>query len=561
MKKLINDPRDVVRESLEGLVLIQSGTALLGDRLVVVRADRVVSDVNRAVLPVALLSGGGAGHEPAHAGYVAAGMLTAAVSGEVFSSPSVDAVLDGIRAVTGDAGLLMIIKSYTGDRLNFGLAAELARAEGLAVETVVVADDVAIAESDANAGRRGLAGTVLVHKAAGAAAEAGRPLTEVAAIARRVAAGLGTMAVGLTPVTVPAAGEAAFVLGDDEVELGLGIHGEPGVRRERLRPADELVAELVDRIVADRGLAPGDRVVALVGSAGATPPMELSITTRAVVAALATHQLELVRLWSGLVMTSLDMAGVSVTLLELGDDSELLALLDAPTASSAWPGRIDAGPPSVTIVPVPEPAATPTADHVHDLVTRAAIDAACRTLLDAEAELTRLDQVVGDGDLGAALARGARAWLAHPVDGSAADQLRRLSELARRDVGGTSGPLYAVGLLRTAERLAGGASWPESFVAGVEAIKALGAARVGDRTMVDALEPAALASTSGLTAALEAARAGAASTEQLVARRGRSSYLGERVRGHPDPGAVAVAVWLAAVRASVTPSADGSAAT
>ena len=191
MKKLINDPQHVVAESLAGLVLSQPGTALLTDRLIVVRHDRVVTEANRGTVPVALISGGGAGHEPAHAGYVAAGMLTAAVSGEVFASPSVDAVLDGIHAVTGDAGALLIVKSYTGDRLNFGLAAELARAEGLPVEVVVVADDVAILDSDANAGRRGLAGTVLVHKVAGAAAESGRRLPEVAELARDRGGGSG----------------------------------------------------------------------------------------------------------------------------------------------------------------------------------------------------------------------------------------------------------------------------------------------------------------------------------------------------------------------------------
>ena len=366
MKKLINDPQQVVSESLEGLVLSQPGTALLTDRLIVVRRDRVVTEANRATVPVALISGGGAGHEPAHAGYVASGMLTAAVSGEVFASPSVDAVLDGIHAVSGDAGALLIVKSYTGDRLNFGLAAELARAEGLPVEVVVVADDVAILDSDANAGRRGLAGTVLVHKVAGAAAESGRRLPEVAELARTVAAGLGTMGVGLTPVTVPAAGAPSFTLEDDEIELGLGIHGEPGIRREKLRSADVLVAELVERIVVDRGLVSGDRVVALVGSAGATPPMELNIVCRALAAELSEREIGLLRLWQGLVMTSLDMAGCSITLLGVADDeqgADILALLDSPTGSLAWPGGSPGAPPELHLVPVPErePAGCPKA--------------------------------------------------------------------------------------------------------------------------------------------------------------------------------------------------------
>ena len=550
MKKLINDPQQVVSESLEGLVLTQPGTALLTDRLIVVRRDRVVTEANRASVPVALISGGGAGHEPAHAGYVASGMLTAAVSGEVFASPSVDAVLDGIHAVTGDAGALLIVKSYTGDRLNFGLAAELARAEGLPVEVVVVAEDVAILASDANAGRRGLAGTVLVHKVAGAAAEAGRRLPEVAELARRVAAGLGTMGVGLTPVTVPGAGEPSFTLEDDEIELGLGIHGEPGIRRETLRSADLLVQEMVERIVVDRGLVSGDRVVALVGSAGATPPMELNIVCRALAAELSARGIELLRLWQGLVMTSLDMAGCSITLLGVADDeqgADILVLLDSPTGSPAWPGRGPGAPPEVRLVPAPERNAVRLPDGDHDDRTRAAIDAICRALLDQEAELTRLDQVVGDGDLGTALARGARAWLQDPIDGSAAQLLRRLSEDARREIGGTSGPLYAAGLLWASERLADGGDWPDAFVAGVDAIKELGGAVVGDRTMIDALEPAAAAAGDGLAAAIQAARAGAASTTERVARRGRSSYLGDRVRGHPDPGAMAVVVWLSAI--------------
>ncbi len=555
MKKLINDPQHVVAESLAGLVLSQPGTALLTDRLIVVRHDRVVTEANRGTVPVALVSGGGAGHEPAHAGYVAAGMLTAAVSGEVFASPSVDAVLDGIHAVTGDAGALLIVKSYTGDRLNFGLAAELARAEGLPVEVVVVADDVAIMDSDANAGRRGLAGTVLVHKVAGAAAESGRRLPEVAELARTVAAGLGTMGVGLTPVTVPAAGEPSFTLEDDEIELGLGIHGEPGIRREKLRPADRLVAELVERIVGDRGLIAGDRVVALVGSAGATPPMEVSIVCRALAAELGGRGIELLRLWQGPVMTSLDMAGFSITLLGVADDAQgtdILALLDSPTGALAWPGDSSAAIPELRLVPVPESPPVPRLDSEHDHRTRAAIDAVCRALLDQEAELTRLDQVVGDGDLGTALARGARAWLQNPIDGSAAQLLRRLSEHARREIGGTSGPLYAAGLLRASEKLADGGDWPDAFIAGVAAIKELGGAALGDRTMIDALEPAAAAAGDGLAAATEAARGGAASTTDSVARRGRSSYLGDRVRGHPDPGAMAVVVWLSAIE-------DGSA--
>lgn len=551
MKKFLNDPSDVVREALEGAVLLQPGTALLDERLIVVQRSRLVTEENRSSVPVAVLSGGGSGHEPAHAGYVAPGMLTAAVAGAVFASPSVDAVLDGIRAVCGDAGCLLVVKSYTGDRLNFTLAAELARAEGLEVAVVVVGDDAALEDDqDANAGRRGLAGTVLVHKVAGATAEAGGSLTEVAEVARRVASQVATIGVGLTGASVPGAEEAGFDLAEDEVEIGLGIHGEQGVRREKLRPADALVQDLVEALIADRGLTAGDEVALLVGNAGGTPVLELNVVTRAAVNALQQAGLVVRRVWAGSVMTSIDMQGISVSVLEVSAD--LLDLLDAPTRSLAWPGGTAAGvsEPRAEVHRAPVPAA-PTEDGGDsgeaDQAVREAIDRACRALLDAEAELTRMDQEVGDGDLGEALARGARAWLDDPVDGSASTLLRTVSARCRRAIGGTSGPLYAIGLLRAAEALHEGADWPTAFAAGVDGVSQLGGARPGDRTMLDALVPAAEASPEGLSAAVSAAERGVESTRELRARRGRSSYLGDRVHGHPDPGAAAVVVWLSAL--------------
>lgn len=567
MKKLINDPDDVVRESLEGLALIQPGLGLLQGRLIAVRSDAVVTDANRASVPVAVISGGGAGHEPAHAGYVAAGMLTAAVSGDVFASPSVEAVLDGIRAVTGDAGCLLVVKSYTGDRLNFGMAAEVARAEGLDVHMVVVADDVALADDDTNAGRRGLAGTVLVHKVAGALAAQGATLDEIERAAQGVIAEVGTMGVGLTPCIVPASGEPGFELGEGEMELGLGIHGEPGVERTSLAPADEVARTLVDRIVADRGLSKGSRVVALVGSTGGTPPMELAIMARAVATEVARHGLDLQRLWAGLVMTSLEMAGASVTLLPVDDDR--LALLDAPTASLSWPGGTGAGcdeggaVPSFEDIPVPAPAGDETDAGTPDERVRRAIDAACEALLAARDDLDAADRHVGDGDLGSALARGAKAWTQDPVDGSAEHLLRHLSMLARRDIGGTSGPLYGMLLLRAAESLAGApdnsgrdassssgsqADWAAAFRAGVDGVRELGGAEPGDGTMVDALAPAADAADQGWDAVIDAATHGAAATVAGTSTKGRASYLGDRAQGYEDPGATAVVFWLTAVR-------------
>ena len=563
MKKLINAPGDVVPELLEGLALANPDIALLDGENVALRADaRTYAKSGR----VAVISGGGAGHEPAHAGYVGPGMLTAAVSGDVFTSPATDTILAAIHAVAGPAGVLLVVKSYTGDRLNFGLAAELARAEGIPVETVVVADDVALAAGDDDtAGRRGIAGTVLVHKVAGAAAQAGESLARVTHEASEAARAVGTMGVALTPCTVPAAGRPSFELGDDEIELGLGIHGEPGVRRDRISTADTLVGELLDRIVAEVGLSAGDRVALLVNNLGGTPTMELDIVLRAAVRRLTARGLTPERAWRGTFLTALDMAGVSLSLLRLDDTR--LARLDAATTAPAWPapgqGRVG------DVVRWPRPAtptsddnATPVADPTP--LTRA-VAAVCTALKDAEDHLTELDRVVGDGDLGISLARGADAItreFARYGGGSPAEVLRGLADTVRRALGGTSGPLYSVLLLRGAAVLDEDASlhgWAEALAAGTRAIGELGGARVGDRTMLDALAPAAEVLVGGgdVGAAVEAARSGTEATAAHSARRGRSSYLGDRAIGTVDPGAEAVTIWLDAIARSLAE--DGAA--
>ncbi|MBX9947258.1 MAG: dihydroxyacetone kinase subunit DhaK, partial [Reyranella sp.] len=331
MKKLVNDPRSIVREMLEGQVALNAGQALLDGENVVLRADAGPPGTSQ----VAVISGGGSGHEPAHAGYVGAGMLHAAVAGDVFTSPSTDAVLAAIRAASGPAGALLVVKNYTGDRLNFGLAAERARAEGIAVETVVVADDVALRDTVEPARRRGIAGTVLVHKVAGAASAAGLDLASVAAEARATAAKLGTMGVALGACTVPG-GRPGFVLADDEMELGLGIHGEAGVRRARLLPADALVDELLDTILADLALPSGARVALLVNGLGGTPAMELAVVARRALAALRARGLDVARAWSGNLLTALEMPGMSLSVLAV--DDARLARLDAPSDAPAWPG-------------------------------------------------------------------------------------------------------------------------------------------------------------------------------------------------------------------------------
>ncbi len=549
MKKLLNDPRHVVREMLEGLCDLHPGLALLAGEDVVVRAGLPAPGAR----PVAVISGGGAGHEPAHAGYVGAGMLAGAVAGDVFTSPSVDAVLAGIRAAAGPAGAVLVVKNYTGDRLNFGLAAELARAEGIPVEVVVVADDVALHATVPPDRRRGIAGTVLVHKLAGAAAEEGRSLAEVAAVARAAAAELGSMGVGLDACTVPAAGRPGFELGPAEIELGLGIHGEQGVERAALMPADALVERMLGAILADRGFSAGARVALLVNGLGGTPPMELAIVARRALAFLRERGLVVERAWAGEFLTALEMPGVSLSLL-LVDDARL-ALLDAPAGAPAWPGggklaarQMVAG---IAAPVVAYPPAGPMAPAL-----RRAVLAVAGALEAAEPQLTELDSRAGDGDLGVSMVRAAEALRALPA-GAFADPptlLAAMADALRRAIGGSSGPFYATALMRAARELPlapGVADWAVAFRAGVAAVATLGGAKPGDRTMLDALVPAAdafaAATGDGLAAAAraaaEAAERGTAATAAMVPRLGRASYLGARAVGAPDAGAAAVAVW------------------
>ncbi len=564
MKKLINRPEAVVEEMVQGLVAAFPGLRRLPGHTVLVRAE--VPD--GPARPVAVLSGGGSGHEPAHAGYVGRGMLSAAVAGDVFTSPSPDAVLAALRAVAGPAGAVLVVKNYTGDRLNFGLAAELARAEGIPVEVVLVADDVALAESVDNAGRRGLAGTVLVHKVAGAAAAVGASLPVVAGVARAVAAAVRTMGVALSPCTVPAAGRPGFTLGENEVELGLGIHGEPGVRRGPLGPADSLVDTLLGAIVRDAPLASGTPVVLLVNNLGGTPTMELAVVARRAIANLEERGLVVERVYLGTFLSALEMAGVSLSLLPV--DSARLALLDAPTDAPAWPNAAarprtrssaaPAPPPAEAEEPVPGPPQTSLGRALES-----ALRSVTTALVEANERLTVLDQATGDGDLGISLERGARtvqaALPSYALDDPAAT-LHALGVTLQRSLGGTSGPLYAAFFLRGASTLRRGQSddprtWAEAFTAACAAVSELGGASPGDRTMLDALMPAATAfreaiaagrpTKEALAAAAAAARVGAAATASMKPRRGRSSYLGERVMGHPDPGAEAVVIWLNAL--------------
>ncbi len=325
MKKIINNPDNVVDEMLNGMVASHPDAVKRIDGFdVIVRADKKQGKV-------ALVSGGGSGHEPAHAGYVGEGMLDAAVAGAVFTSPTPDQIYEAIKEVDAGKGVLLIIKNYSGDVMNFDMAAEMAAADDIQVEKVVTNDDVAVENSTWTIGRRGIAGTIFVHKIAGAKAEQGADLAAVKAAAEKVIANTRSMGMALSPCTVPAAGKPSFELAENEMEIGMGIHGEPGTHREAIKPADDIAQELVDKILAEKIYNSGDEVAVMINGLGATPLMELYIVSKKVQSILQEKGIKMVKTYVGNYMTSLEMAGCSITLLKLDDELKELLLAPAKT--------------------------------------------------------------------------------------------------------------------------------------------------------------------------------------------------------------------------------------
>ncbi len=328
MKKVINVPEQVVEEMLQGMAAAYPQYLKRVEGFdVLVRANSPIAN------KVGLVSGGGSGHEPSHAGFVGRGMLDGAIAGAVFTSPTPDQVYEAIKAVDSSTGVLLIIKNYSGDVMNFEMATEMAAADGINVEKVIVNDDVAVENSTWTIGRRGIAGTVFVHKIAGAKAETGAALAEVKRVAEKVINNVRSMGMALDSCTVPAAGKPSFVLGDNEIEIGMGIHGEPGTHREALSSADEITSHLVEKILADMPLTSGEEVAVMVNGLGATPLMELYVVNRKVSELLGSKGIKIEKTYVGNYMTSLEMAGFSVSILKL--DSELKELLFAQADTPA----------------------------------------------------------------------------------------------------------------------------------------------------------------------------------------------------------------------------------
>ena len=584
-KKILNDPQNAVDEFISGLLLQYP------NRLQKLQNHNVILTAHPSS-QVQLLSGGGSGHEPSHAGWIGQGMLSVAVCGGIFASPSVAAILAAIRAAAAatkeQKGVLLIVKNYTGDRLNFGMACEKANQEGIPCQMLVVADDCALPRTKGITGARGVAGTVLIHKVAGAAAAKGYSLSQVAALGTQVTKRMGTLGVALNNVTVPGATTVNDRLDDHTIEIGLGIHGEAGLKQSPLLTCDEMTKEMLSTIRAygrtldddddpDNNIVPmfekGDDLCLLVNNLGGTSNFEMSILANSAVKLLeGEYGCKVSRLFVGAFMTSFDMHGVSITVLNLtGASSEIVELLDAPTDAPAWMKcDIYNAEKRASATERPEVVVDESKTEVNlpplkidnfEATAKEMANKAAEALGAEEAMLTKYDTIVGDGDCGITMKRGATEVLErlekgtiptnHPVTMFAA-----MADAVSASMGGTSGVLLELMFRKMSSTLQRCESidikeFSAAFQAGVDAISLYGGATVGSRTMLDALVPAAavLMETNDLIQAASKAKWGADGTAQMkAASAGRSNYLSEEtLTGTPDPGAVAVSIVLEAL--------------
>lgn len=567
MKKLMNQAENVVKEMCQGLVLAQP-------ELQFNEKYKIISKKQQNPQKVSLISGGGSGHEPAHAGFVGEGMLDAAVCGDVFASPSQIQVYQALKQVTSEAGTLMIIKNYSGDMMNFKNGATLAEEDGLNVEYVKVADDIAVEDSLYTVGRRGVAGTIFVHKIAGASAERGDALAEVKRVAEKAAASIHSLGFAFTSCTVPAKGTPTFTLAEDEMEYGVGIHGEPGIRREKIIGADELAVKMVDDLLKDFGDV--KEIALLVNGFGATPLQELYIFNYSVIRELMKRNVIVHRTFVGNYMTSIDMAGASLSLMKL--DDELKTLLNAKASTPAL--RIDG---EVAPIELPEQEEQREIAARFDVETDDAfatiqneqftrenllyvIDHMSATIIENEIPFCELDAHAGDGDFGMSVAKGfkqlKREWPSIRATTSISECLHDISLIIMEHCGGASGPIWGSAFRSAAKNVEGKETLSvEDFAAmlqaAVKGIQVTGersfgrGAVVGDKTLIDAFVPCAdawsqAASTKtfkeAFTAGAEAAVEGAEKTKEIVARMGRAGTVGERSIGYPDAGAYGLGV-------------------
>ncbi|QCB52481.1 dihydroxyacetone kinase subunit DhaK [Rhodococcus sp. PAMC28707] len=547
----VNSADMFVADAIRGLVASTGDIAWHPDPGFLSRRDRIPQG------QVALLSGGGSGHEPMHAGFIGEGMLTAVCPGLVFSSPNALQVHEASKAISAGGGVLHIVKNYTGDVMNFHIARELLREDGIETDFVLVDDDVATERSDGDGpGRRGTAATVVVEKVCGAAAQRGDSLDVVAALGRRVVSNSRSMAVALSPCTLPGSASPSFDLPEDEIELGIGIHGERGTSRVPTMSAREIVAELAGAVVASLALERGATVLAFVNGLGGTHPLELHLLFGELAECLSDKGITVTRALVGSFVTALNMAGASITLVHV--DEEILQLWDAPTSAPGWPNAAQSEFRGVGERGGFGPGFTPSVTSSETSVFVGKwVSSWVRRVLDEEPALTDLDRRAGDGDFGTNMAAALRRLDLDSIreELPAATVFEAVSEAYLGHAGGTSGALFGL-WFRQFYRELGETVDLDAIVRaarhGLDSITELGGAQVGDKTMVDAIAPAvaaleeATSLVAGLHAAAVAATGGAASTSELTANRGRASYVGEAARGVTDPGALVIAWYFEA---------------
>lgn len=563
--QFLNDPKTFVTDAIRGLAASTDDLVWQPDPGYLTRRSPLADG------QVAVLSGGGSGHEPMHAGFIGRGMLTGACPGLVFTSPNALQVEAATRAVDAGGGVVHIVKNYTGDVLNFRIAADLAHEDGIDVDHVLVDDDVASDRGDESGpGRRGTAATIAVEKICGASAERGDDMATVASYGRRVAENARSMAVALRPPTLPGAAEPSFDLPEDQIEIGIGIHGERGTDRADAMPARELVPKLAGRIVESLALRRGEQVIAIVNGLGATHPLELQVLFGELSEYLEGEGVVIARPLVGSFVTALDMAGASITLVRCDDG--ILELWDAPTEAPAWPNapatsshRVDRTTGDAKTGKATETSGREIADAPGRLGQRAVgtwLGSWIERVRDQEPELTKMDRQAGDGDFGTNMLAALDYVDLDAVreNYSPAATFAAVSDAYLGRAGGTSGALFGVWFRQFYRAAAdaepkglGLADLAQAARTGLDTITDLGGAQPGDKTMVDSLDPAARALeaavesgddlTTALAAAADAAKRGAESTAEITASRGRASYIGEAARGVTDPGSLVMA-WL-----------------
>ncbi|MDR9889684.1 dihydroxyacetone kinase subunit DhaK [Pseudenterobacter timonensis] len=537
-----NDRKQLVNDALEGMLISAPHGNLV--KLDIDPAIRIVARADWDKSRVAVISGGGSGHEPAHAGFVGKGMLTAAVCGDLFASPSVDAVLNAIVAVTGESGCLLIVKNYTGDRLNFGLAAEKAKRLGLKVEMVIVSDDIALPE---NKQPRGIAGTALVHKIAGYAAEQGHPLTEVRDLARQACDNLWSLGAAMQTCNLPGSDDEEGRIRPGQVELGLGIHGEPGASVMETQNSREIVATLVEALMAQAGEG---RFAVLINNLGGVSALEMAILTKELAHSALSDRIAWL-IGPAPLVSALDMKGFSLSLLKLNATFE--KALQAETMTLGWQTPVAFAP----LRTQPQQALQDRVEFTpsENASVAGLVATVTRTLIALEDRLNALDAKVGDGDTGSTFAQGARD-IAQRLEQNALplNDLPALlvvtGERLATVMGGSSGVLMSIFFTAAGQTLQEGKPLAESLLNGLAQMKQYGGADLGDRTLIDALQPALEAlQKEDIQAAAQAAKTGAEATAGMQkAGAGRSSYVNkENLDGVTDPGAVAVAEVFAAL--------------